>query len=67
MAAKKEPGAKKPKVSIAQYLKSKDARAKQKLKLHFPWAVRILLGLPLLILVFLLLYFVFKVRFLSEY
>ena len=54
-------------MSLAEYEKIKEKRAQTRLKLHFPWPVRILLGIPLSILIFLIIWYLVYVRFIAEH
>ena len=57
----------KAKISMEDYNKNKAVREKTKLKLHFPLLVKVLLILPVIYLVFLLVYFVATARKIPEH
>ena len=59
--------AKKNQLTLEEYLKLKDKRAKSKLKLHFPWLVRFVIAIPAAYLVFLIVYFMISLRFIAEH
>ena len=62
-----KPIVKKSQVDLEDYIKIKEKRAKSKLKLHFPWLLRIIIAVPCAYLLFLLLYFLFYLRFVPEH
>ena len=65
--ADKNPKPPKAQLSIEEYMHSKAVRSKNKLKLHFPLAIKILLVFPALYILFLIIYFLMHLRFLSEH
>ena len=58
---------KKDQISLEEYSKIKEKRAKGKLKLHFPLVVKIAIIIPAVYFTFLMLYFVIYLRFLAEH
>ena len=54
-------------ISIEAYAKIKEKQTKSKLKLHFPLIVRAILCVPLVMLIFLIVYFLFYIRFVAEH
>lgn len=66
MSEKKEVK-KAPQLSLEEYNKVKEKRAKSKLQLHLPLGVKIFLGLPIAYFVFLIAYYLLYIRFASEH
>ena len=62
-----KPAAQKPQVGIEEYLKSKEKRAKSKLQLHIPLALKWVIAVPAAFVLLLILYFIFHLRFLPEH
>ena len=62
-----KPATPKPQLGIEEYLKSKEKRAKSKLQLHIPPVVKWVVAVPAAYAVFLILYFIFHLRFLPEH
>ncbi len=58
---------KKNQLSLEEYLKIKEARAKSRLKLHFPMMVKVILFIPIVYFVFILVYFIVQIRFIAEH
>lgn len=65
--ADKPPGAPKSQVGLEEYLKTREKRAKNKMKLRFPMWVVFLTAIPAAYLVFLIIYFLVRLRFLAEH
>ena len=61
--ADKPSAVKKNQISLDEYLKIKETRAKSKLKLQFPWLVRFVIAIPAGYLIFLIIYFLVYIRF----
>lgn len=57
----------KKRLSIDQYLKVKEKRANDKLKLHLPNFVKVIVIIPTVYLVFLIIYFLMHIRQLPEH
>lgn len=66
MANKKE-AKKEPQLSLEEYNKVKEQRAKSKLKLHFPWGVKFFLIFPAVYVLFLIVYYLMYIRFATEH
>jgi hypothetical protein len=64
--AKDNPG-KNSQVDIHEYLKTKEQRAKRKMKLHYPLFVKILAAVPVAYVLFLIIYFIVRLRFVPEH
>lgn len=62
-----KPAAKKGQISLEDYVKLKEKRAKSRLKLHFPWLVRFVMAIPVAYLIFLIVYFLVSLRFKAEH
>ena len=58
---------KKKQLSLEEYAKIKEKLAKSKLKLTFPWIIKICFIVPLVYVVFLVFYYVAHLRFLAEH
>ena len=56
-----------PQLSLEEYNKVKEKRAKDKLKLQFPLGIKLFLIIPVLYFVFLLCYYLFYIRFVAEH
>ena len=65
--AQTPPNPKKSQISLEEYVKLKEKRAKSKLKLHFPWLVKFVIGIPIAYLVFMVAYFLISLRFKAEH
>ena len=66
--AQKSSGPQKTKqLSLEEYAKIKEKLAKSKLKLSFPWIIKICFIIPLVYCVFLIIYFLIHLRFLAEH
>ena len=65
--AEKTPAVKKTQISLEDYLKIQEKQAKSKLKLHFPLMVKIIVGVPIGYLIFLIVYFLIYLRFVAEH
>ena len=64
----KATGSKKNKqLSMVEYAKIKEKLAKSKLKLTFPWIIKVCFIVPLLYCVFLVIYYLVQLRFLAEH
>ena len=58
---------KKDQLTLEQYMKVKEKLAKSKLKLHVPLLVKVIIGLPMAYILFLMVYFVLYLRFVAEH
>ncbi len=67
MADKKSSNQKGKQLSLEEYSKIKEQRAKSRLKLHFPLLVRICFFIPLAYALFLIIYYLAYLRFVSEH
>jgi len=65
--AEKNQNPKAKQLTLEQYAKIKEKLAKSKLKLTFPWIVKICFIVPLAYCVFLILYWLLQVRFMAEH
>jgi len=54
-------------LSLEEYAKIKEKLAKSKLKLSFPWVIKACFIIPLLYVVFLIIYYLVHLRFLPEH
>ena len=54
-------------LSLEEYSKIKEKLAKSKLKLSFPWIIKVCFIIPLLYALFLIIYYVTHLRFLTEH
>ena len=54
-------------MTLAEYMKIKEQVAKSKLKLHFPWIIKVCFAIPAAYCLFLIIYFLVQLRFLSEH
>jgi len=54
-------------ISIEEYTKVKEKLAKSKLKLTFPWIIKICFIAPLLYCLFLVIYYLAQLRFIAEH
>lgn len=66
MSEQKQPK-KAPQLSLEEYNKVKEKRAKDRLKLQFPLGIKLFLIGPVLYLLFLVCYYLFHVRFVAEH
>ena len=57
----------KTQVNLEEYMKTKDARSKDKLKLRLPTLVKVLIAFPVAYILFLVIYFLANLRFLPEH
>jgi hypothetical protein len=64
--AEKQPK-KKSQLSLDEYNKIKEKRAQSKLKLHFPWPVKLFILLPVGYIAFLIVYYLLHLRFATEH
>ena len=67
MAQKFSSSSKTKKLSLEEYAKIKDKLTKSKLKLAFPWKIKILFVIPLVYCLFLIYYYLVHLRFLAEH
>lgn len=67
MADKNSPSKKTRQLSLEEYSKIKEKLAKSKLKLTFPWIIKICFIIPLVYCVFLIIYYIVHLRFLAEH
>jgi hypothetical protein len=65
--AEKKPVKKAPQMSLEEYNKVKEQRAKHKLKLQFPLVVKLFLLLPLGYFIFLITYYLAYLRFTAQH
>lgn len=65
--AEKSPNPKAKQLSLAQYAKIKEKVAKSKLKLTFPWIIKVCFIVPLVYCVFLIIYYLWQLRFMAEH
>jgi len=66
--AQKPPNPSKAKqLSLEEYAKIKEKVAKSKLKLTFPWIIKVVFFLPIAYLVFLIIYYLIQLRFIAEH
>ncbi len=65
--ADKKPIKKAPQISLEEYNKIKEKKAKDKLKLSFPWPVRFFIILPIGYFIFLVTYYLLHIRFTAEH
>jgi cell division septal protein FtsQ len=54
-------------LSLEEYAKIKEKLTKSKLKLSFPWAIKVCFLIPLLYVLFLIVYYLLHLRFLPEH
>jgi hypothetical protein len=54
-------------LSLEEYAKIKEKLAKSKLKLSFPWIIKICFIVPLVYVLFLVLYYLIHIRFVAEH
>jgi len=54
-------------VSIEEYNKIKDKLAKSKLKLSFPWIIKVCFIIPLCYCIFMVIYYLAQLRFMAEH
>ncbi len=67
MADTSKPNKKITQLSLADYLKVKEKRAKSKLQLNFPPLVLLIIAIPAAYVIFMILYFVLHLRFLAQH
>ena len=67
MAPRPSTAPKKKQLSLEEYAKIKEKLAKSKLKLTFPWIIKICFLLPLGYCVFLIIYYLAQLRFVAEH
>lgn len=67
MADNPTPSAKNKQLSIEEYAKIKEKMAKSKLKLSFPWIIKLCFIVPLIYFIVLLLLYIFNVRHIAEH
>jgi hypothetical protein len=67
MAQKSSSSQKTKQLSLEEYAKVKEELIKSKLKLTFPWLIKISFIIPLAYCVFLIIYYLAKLRFLAEH
>jgi hypothetical protein len=67
MAEKSSTPPKKKQLSLEEYAKIKEKVAKSKLKLTFPWIIKICFIVPAIYCIFLIIYYVAHLRFLAEH
>jgi len=65
--ADKTPQKKITQLTLAEYEKIKEKTAKSKLKLHFPWIIRVCFFVPVAYCVFLIVYYLLYLRFVAEH
>jgi hypothetical protein len=66
--AQKTPNSTKTKqISMQEYAKIKEKIAKSKLKLTFPWIIKVCFIIPLVYCIFLIIYYLMQLRFLAEH
>jgi hypothetical protein len=54
-------------LSIEEYNKIKGKLAKSKLKLSFPWIIRVCFIVPIVYCIFLVIYYLIQLRFIAEH
>jgi hypothetical protein len=67
MAEKSSTPKKNKQLSLAEYAKIKEKVAKSKLKLTFPWIIKICFIVPLVYCIFLIIYYLVHLRFMAEH
>ena len=67
MAEKSSAPQKAKQLSLEEYAKIKEKLAKSKLKLTFPWIIKVCFILPAAYCVFLIIYYLAQLRFLAEH
>jgi len=67
MAEKHSSSQKIKQLSLEEYAKIKEKLAKSKLKLSFPWIIKICFIIPAVYCVFLIIYYLAQLRFLAEH
>lgn len=53
-------------LSLEEYNKIKEKRAKSKLKLHFPWPIKLVIAVPFFYCLFLIVYYLTYIRWAAE-
>ena len=67
MAQKSSNSPKAKQLSLDEYAKIKEKLAKSKLKLSFPWIIKVCFIVPLVYCLFLIIYYLIHLRFLAEH
>ena len=67
MAAKPPASKKDKQLTLEEYAKIKEKLAKSKLKLTFPWIIKLCFIVPLIYFAFLIIYYLIYLRFLAEH
>ena len=67
MADKAPTSQKAKQLTLEEYAKIKGKLTKSKLKLNFPWIIKVCFIIPLLYCVFLIIYYLVQLRFLAEH
>jgi hypothetical protein len=67
MAEKLSTSKKAKQLTLQEYAKIKEKLAKSKLKLNFPWIIKLCFIVPLLYCTFLVVYYLAQLRFLAEH
>ena len=67
MAEKSSGSNKNQQLSLEEYAKIKGKLMKSKLKLRFPWIIKVCFIIPLVYCLFLIIYYVTQLRFLAEH
>jgi hypothetical protein len=67
MVEKSSTSKKTKQLSLEEYAKIKEKLAKSKLKLTFPWIIKVCFIVPLMYCVFLVIYYLAQLRFLAEH
>lgn len=65
--ADKKPVKKTPQLSLEEYNKIKEKRAKSKLQVHFPWWIKMFLIGPIVYFVFMVVYYIIYIRFVADH
>ena len=65
--AEKTQAPKKTQLTLSEYLKVKEQRARNKLKLHYPLYIKILIAIPIVYICVTVVIFIVRVRFLSDH
>lgn len=67
MAQKSPNSSKNKRLTLEEYAKIKEKLTKSKLKLTFPWIIKVCFILPLAYCVFLIIYYLAQLRFIAEH
>jgi hypothetical protein len=67
MAEKTATPKKNKQLSLEEYAKIKEKLAKSKLKVNFPWIIKLIFIVPALYLVFLVIYYLVYLRFIAQH